>query len=202
MDNSKNAPADYDQVTFREFSEFNVDVMRAADQHHHGAIASIDLNEVSFNAVDFDAHFRSIRAVNPSSLADFAPRHYEPTMTAGPPSLKRGGDSGAATVDRVLDSKNPIDVVVESSQPSVPEMPLYIGPSNFNCSLGLPEIKRRVEQQLNNVMEVSFKFIASDCRWEAVYLRGSSRCKFEVNIYNSDKVRNTFVVEGNRLSVS
>jgi hypothetical protein len=66
---------------------------------------------------------------------------------------------------RSIPKVNPSNVVVvESSQPLVPKRPLYVGPSHFNCSLGLPEIRRRVEQQLNNVFEVSFKFIASDCR--------------------------------------
>eukprot|EP00341_Mesodinium_pulex_P009706 CAMPEP_0116994760 /NCGR_PEP_ID=MMETSP0467-20121206/68335_1 /TAXON_ID=283647 /ORGANISM="Mesodinium pulex, Strain SPMC105" /LENGTH=403 /DNA_ID=CAMNT_0004692915 /DNA_START=57 /DNA_END=1268 /DNA_ORIENTATION=- len=195
MDGGKQDSERRDEIAFREFSEFNVDVMRAAasGSSHHSGIP-LDVNDVSYHSVDLDMRFRSIQTVNPASLSEFAPQHYEPNMTAGPPTLSR---KMGPTVDMVTDSKNLIDIVLSSTEATVPEKPFYIGPSHFECSMSISEIKKHVEEQLNQMFEVSYKFYESESRWEGVYMRGSSRCKFEVNVYSDGA---SFVVEGNRLS--
>ena len=153
-------PTDFDDLTFREFTEFNVEVMRSAAQGGgHGGIASIDVNEVSHNSVDFDARFRSIQAMNPASFAEFAPLHCEPSMVAGPPSLAR--DLGP-TVSRVTDTKSHIEIIPQSS--GVPEKPIYIAPSHFVCHSSIGDIRMGVDRALNQVFEVSYKYCPSDCR--------------------------------------
>ena len=162
MENTKQTSSDFNDITYREFSEFNVDMMRAAEESgHHGGIASIDVNEVSFNSVDFDARFRSIQTMNSTSFAEFAPRHYEPPMVAGPPSL--GRDLGP-TIPRVADLKTHIEVVPPLSELSVLEKPFYIAPSHFVCHSSIGDIKKEIDGALNQVFEVSYKFCPSDCR--------------------------------------
>eukprot|EP00602_Paraphysomonas_sp_CaronLab_P008291 CAMPEP_0185021230 /NCGR_PEP_ID=MMETSP1103-20130426/3906_1 /TAXON_ID=36769 /ORGANISM="Paraphysomonas bandaiensis, Strain Caron Lab Isolate" /LENGTH=381 /DNA_ID=CAMNT_0027552629 /DNA_START=136 /DNA_END=1278 /DNA_ORIENTATION=+ len=190
------------QHIFREFNDFEIDSYDIRD-FNSDAVSSIDQKDFSFEAVDFDTKYRSIQAIDPSSLACMAPmfsRHEPTAAVAGPPQLRKSSNT-VPSDDQFLTKHSvgvPTIIQGHSNDVSVPEKPFYIGPSQFLCALCLTELVTSVEIQLNRLFEVSYKFHKDQCRWEAIYLRGSSRCKFEINVYKENE--GGFVVEGNRLS--
>lgn len=87
----------------------------------------------------------------------------------------------------------------KSSHPRVPSEPIYVSPTtSFITGQGIDDIKAIIDNELRGQDKISSEFFDTKCRWEGVYLDGSIRCKFEVNIYCQQS--GDFVVECNRLS--
>lgn len=200
---------------FREFNEFQLDSFSeftSTDVHNEDLIS---LNDIAFEEMEFESKYRSIAAVPSIQVSDYnlatrevpstkalsvaqitlAPKQDEPKKIVALPSIE------------VLQSSSPSLSTTDKSTTrpsvlSVPAEPFYVAPStHFVVPAGLNagDVKDRVEAQLGSIPAgVSYEFFPSKCRWEGVYLVGSVRCKFEINVYKRNS--GALVVEGNRLS--
>jgi len=88
--------------------------------------------------------------------------------------------------------------------PTAPATPFLLMDTHFHCKcVDLNSVVNRVEEELNNIPEVSREFDQKKCSWSAVCsdIAGSARCHMTVNIYKTKKgsSRLPFLVECNRL---
>ena len=136
-------------------------------------------------------------------------------------SVTQGDDSSMSQANHSAELPNKVDATdhkameVEAPRPihstsshdeplsedniTVPEEPLYISPvTHFETYNSVNVIKNCIDNVLFNRDGVSFEFFPHRCRWEAVYLVGSTRSKFEICVYRHSLV--VYVIEGNRLS--
>jgi hypothetical protein len=108
-----------------------------------------------------------------------------------PPKLKSERGFSAYPIAKSTTDKN-------NGPVQVPVKPFYIAKTNFLCFLSIVDIISKVEKRLNSILEVSYQFMHNECMWDAVYLRGSSHCKFQIHVFKEDS--KSFIIEGNRLS--
>jgi len=200
-----------DGFTFRDFSEFGFEEFSNAslsnslsDGFQFAEMSEMTMSS-AFDQVDFDPKFRSIQAADSHAFSSFGPplfSKYEPQSQSqfvqGPPQLKK--DSFQVPLVEISPStKTSYQIAIEPSTfIVVPEKPFFLGPAQFITTLCLVDLVSRINQKLDEYFEVSYNFFPDQCRWEIVYLRGSSRSKFEVNVYKENS--SSFLVEGNRLS--
>lgn len=68
----------------------------------------------------------------------------------------------------------------------------------------IDDVIEGVENCLNQIIELDYQFIQNYCKWDVVYLRGSTFCHFEISIFDDNNVETStltkYLLEGNRLS--
>lgn len=203
MDNSNN-----DNITNnlnfsdeKVFQDFEFDSF--ADFDDSGAlnltnneVSSINVEEYAFQELDLDAKYRSIQAVNPNSFSAYS----APSLNSmAPPSLSKTSLSSLHANTNQLLTKAPIPIVVKTTTTPVvvPEQPFYVAVTQFTTIHDIDMVVSMIDSCLSSVSEVSCQFYHDKCRWECVFLCGSSRCKFEFNVYKNGE--GSFIIEGNRL---
>jgi hypothetical protein len=192
-------------------------------------IAQSSLTDFSFEAIDFDTKFRSMQTLdstmNPFDGASLMSKNYEAQSI---PSFYGSKETATATepISFGTQKQNESNFILETIPANVPEKPFYVGPSQFFCTLSLVDLLTTLRMKLNSILEISYLFHQETChvssqflsslslslltlltvslslsvsQWEGVYLRGSSRCKFELYLW---KDSSSYILEGNRLSVS
>ena len=88
---------------------------------------------------------------------------------------------------------------VNADRSFLPMQPFYVSPfTNFVTDKSVGHIKACIDSELSKHDGVSYEFFPKNCRWEAVYLIGSIRSKYEISLFQCS--RGGFMVEGNRLS--
>jgi hypothetical protein len=206
---------DYDKIA--EGEELSTDEILLEQQHN--------LYDFSFEAIDLDTKFRSM---NTNDLDGFhnetnlfrsqQPQKFHPSVTPAATSGKGAPifhDLSVGNLSKATSSQEATVAKLETIQ--IPPKPFYVNSLQFLCQLQLNDLFLRLESKLNSILEISYVFQTEKCcvshlflpltcspdlnvQWEGVYLRGSSRCKFELNLYK--ETSGGFVLEGNRLSVS
>lgn len=186
-----------------EFNEFHIASNRGDFVDSASTFDSLQSYDIAFEELDLDAKYRSISTMSHANVQDFN------LATRSAPLPK----SSVFSVDSIKSKDVPktsvpvpqIEVVPSntsgtSSRPlTVPPEPFYISPStHFLTKLNVGDVKARVEVELSSRSGVSFEFFSAKCRWEVVYLVGSSRCKLEINVFK--RPSGGFLVEGNRIS--
>lgn len=71
-------------------------------------------------------------------------------------------------------------------------------PNCLSVNLSLGSLLQRIERFFADRMYISHEFLSNECSWNAVFLRGSSYCKFQICVYRD--FSSGFIVELNRLS--
>ena len=155
----------------------------------------------TFQEYDLDTKFRCMsaaQATNPFGF-DLATRNPPP-----PPQFSKSmlTSDYNPKVEVTLNVPSSSKCLVSTKPPGpicAPAEPFYVAPStHFLTKQNAGDIKARVEVGLDGLIGVSYEFFTDKCRWEGVYLVGSSRCKFEFNVYK--RSCGGHIIEGNRLS--
>jgi len=204
--NNTNTPLFSDDVSFQDFefdsfSDFT-DIGGEDRGMTNNGVSSINVEEYAFQELDLDAKYRSIQSINPGAYNTFTPSF--PLSSSAPPQLSKASlfvphsSPNFANNDQFKSKATPPVIVVKSNKTvTVPDEPFYIAATQFSTDHSIETVVSMIENEFNNVLEVSFEFFPQKCRWECVYLCGPTRCKFEFNVYRSGT--GTFTVEGNRL---
>lgn len=204
---------------FRDFHDFHLSSFNDLNDEDHSNDVDVD-QFVDFQAMDLETKYRSISCLPPTNPLEFnlmtrslPPAGKEPSLSvfrqdqASAETLSTGRDQSKATVTAPKIEVTPSSGSRSSSSGSgkssrpigVPPEPFYVAPStHFVTMVNVGDVKARVEVELNSQAGVSYEFFPSKCRWEGVFLDGSTRCKFEINVYK--RSRGGFIVEGNRVS--
>lgn len=185
-----------DEKLFQDFEFESLDDFtdNGAFNIGNNEVSTINVEEYAFQELDLDARYRSIQAVNPHYYSEYS----VPSLNSmAPPSLSKG----SSHVDNFgLSSKAPLPVVVKpSTRPVVvPEQPFHVAVTHFTTSLDIDSVICCIEQELKSILEVSYEFSYDKCKWDCVYLCGSTRCKFELSVFKNGL--GSYLIEGNRLS--
>jgi len=161
---------------------------------------------------DLEAKFRSVTSESHKILSHVSlasrevPLSKMPSASASvagaPQPLREGPKINFSKKDPISkkEATPKIEIIASSSRPLVvPPEPFHVSPlTHFVTKFNVGDTKARVEAGLSGVLGVAFEFFSAKCRWEGVYLVGSSRCKFEFNLYK--RLSGGLIVAGNRLS--
>lgn len=209
------------ESTYKSFSDYQLEEITENIYGERYELAEMsEITMPSFDQSDFDPKYRSIYATEADiftsvsknqSTSLYSKYEYETPsfhshggMTVqGPPSLFKKEERNTFSLPFIeITPMKSYTIAMESSSLSsnitVPEKPFYLGPAQFITTLCLVELVSSITQKLDGYFEVSYNFFPDQCRWEIVFLRGSSHSKFEINIYKENS--SSFLVEGNRLS--
>jgi hypothetical protein len=190
---------------FVEFDEVHLNLVNSMNYgfEDSGAIDIAELTRVNDQTFE-DASYRSIGVLQePMSL------HMPRSLTSdenGAHVLSQQSKAGMMIENKKQDApksalrSDPVIKVTSNDTISVPVEPFYVAPStNFVIDkIDINVFKAQVEMELDKRTGVSYSFFPAKCRWEGVYLAGSMRCKFEINVYR--RPCGGLIVEGNRLS--
>jgi len=196
------------------YEEYNQAILGSASTYEENGYELGEMSDMAMTAFelgDFDQVFRGMQANESHVFSVFNGSHhtsrYDPSPSSssalqGPPQLIK--EERKSTFPFIEFTSLKADhIIVESSSAAaasivVPEKPFFIGPAQFITTLCIIDLVSRISQKLDEYFEVSYHFFPDQCRWEIVFLRGSSRSKFEINVYRENS--SSFLVEGNRLS--
>lgn len=210
--------------TFTEFSECDLEPSTAPINvgiRKHGYDSSENIGHPSFEDVgqtnfDLDAKYRSMGATMTAGFpqeikfTSAAETSYIPSSgkasyeveISGPPKLTKGLKAYSKPQFEPPASDDCFAAVEFENVPSdtiyVPEKPYHITPLHFLTTTSVLNVIAAVELRLNRNFEISYQFVKCKCMWDAVYLRGSSYCKFQIHVYKD--AGTTLIIELNRLS--
>lgn len=154
-------------------------------------VGCINVEEYAFQEADLDTKYRSVQAVNPTVYSAYS----SPSLNSmDPPRLSKG----FATNNQYWTKAPPSIVVKSRDSVSVPDQPFYVAPTSFDIIQSIDDIVCAIDRKLSDVLEISFNFLHKKCRWECVYLCGSTRSKFEFSVYKNGE-EGSYIVEGNRV---
>jgi hypothetical protein len=201
-----------DKSTFEDY-HYDPDIYRAVGSVYEAeesyGFHSVQMSEMAtFDQFDFDPKFRSMQAYETHSVSGNQVSKYDYSSSSlqsygstvqGPPQLTKEERKSTFPFIEFPPTKAH-QILVESSSANivVPEKPFFLGPTQFITTLCLVDLVSKISQKLDEYFEVSYHFFPDQCRWEIVILRGSSRSKFEINVFRENS--SSFLVEGNRLS--
>jgi hypothetical protein len=205
---SQNPKQDDDKTL--EFNEFHAHFAGdfVLNERSPSALNSSDIRNHLFNEFDLEPKFRCVSAAQASNPfgfdlssrnpPDFSENTFLQTHNKAINVLKTPNDV-TPRIEATHNASSSGPIAKPTCPITVPVEPFYIAPAtHFLTSLNIGDIKARVETELKGMLGVSYEFFADKSRWEGVYLVGSSRCKFEFNVYKRSS--GGFVVEGNRLN--
>jgi hypothetical protein len=227
-----NSPSDQsskqERVAFRELTESSME-QYGGDMGHRD-MSSINPAEVAFNESDLNAAFRSIRASDMvvGEVGLMSRGGVQSTMDNDVHSSRKGSSQTAERYNESRSMMKP-EIIVETKKAArgpvdVPRRPVYLPKSHLRVSSAVEELISRTESSLDKCAEVAYSFNNKECKvsrefvkygfdtcsdlyvcqWDAVYLKGSCRCHFEICVYRENECDESgpLIVEGNRLSVS
>lgn len=193
-----------------EFNEFHAHFSGdfVMNDHSLSGLNSSDIKEQFFDELDLEPKFRCVSAAQNPNLFGFdmssrnLPNFSENTFLQTHNKkidVAKVPNEATPRIAVTPEVSNKGSITKPTRPITVPVEPFYIAPStHFLTSLNVGDIKARVETELKGMSGVSYEFFAEKSRWEGVYLVGSARCKFEINVYR--RLSGGYVVEGNRLN--
>lgn len=206
--NDKTSFREFDPSHAEEFNTRNLNIPKpsltssadASSSIFTGDMSSIGLENVkSYQDYAMTPKYRGIDVHAGQQLHHLPHEIGEAHLSSsvmGPPKLAKAPRANVQQPEihvSVISDIKPSEAAV-----SAPPKPAYVTPSSFLTLLMLSEIVSIIQERLNKVFEVSYEFVPNPCQWTCFFLRGSTRCKFELNVYKASATE--FLIEGNRLS--
>lgn len=87
---------------------------------------------------------------------------------------------------------------IEQLNIKVPKKPYLLLPNNLHVNISLGSLLQKIDRFFVDRVDISHEFLSDDCTWNAVSLRGSSYCKFQICIYSD--FSSGYIIEMHRLS--
>jgi len=199
---SSNSNDKSDEKDFQEFSELFLTSNVFTDSECRPAERNV---EHVFEELSLEAKYRSISVASHPSSVNFFPHDNSPQFKSQTEGIRAASYSMKVSpkIKPIIMTTSKLETETSNSsnrgQLNAPPQPFYVSPStHFVTNLNIGDTKAQVEVGLSGVPGVAFEFFSAKCRWEGVYLVGSSRCKFEFNLYKRSS--GGLIVAGNRLS--
>uniref|UniRef100_A0A7S0T0K1 Uncharacterized protein n=1 Tax=Chromulina nebulosa TaxID=96789 RepID=A0A7S0T0K1_9STRA len=192
---------------FNDFTQPNLNNIYSYDYGH-----SVDYNYNDFNGllpdqIDISENwsevpkYRSMGIVLPAQSPLLSSVDYSISKNVERPSLKKASstipyeNNENKNVFLVADKMRNINL---SDDVKLPERPEYLMNTNFICYLQLSDIKYKITKYLDESNEIEYSYDQSKALWNGFLVRGSTHCKFEIQIY-SNSSSSSYIIEANRL---